>query len=108
MATEHQLVLCTVPDAETGRSLGGALVTEKLAACVNLIPGLTSIYEWQGEVHDDPECLLLIKTRADLFSRLRDRISALHPYEVPEVIALDITAGSQAYLSWIDETVATS
>lgn len=108
MASEHQVVLCTVPDATVGQRIADALVMEQLAACVNLLPGLTSCYVWRGEAHNDPECLLIIKTRRALFARLRDRITELHPYEVPEVIALDVTAGSAAYLAWINENTRES
>ena len=78
------------------------LVQERLAACVNIVPGLRSIYQWQGEICDDEEALLVIKTRAALFPALKDRVLALHPYEVPEVIALPIIEGHAPYLQWIE------
>lgn len=101
---ENQLVtLCTVPDRETGERIAAALVEERLAACVNLIPGLTSIYRWQGKVEKAAECLLVIKTTSSRFEQLRERIKALHPYELPEIIAVPITSGDSAYLNWIVE-----
>jgi periplasmic divalent cation tolerance protein len=97
------LVLVTVPDAETGARIGRALVEEQLAACVNVIPGLRSIYRWQGQMQDDSEALCLIKTRHELYDRLRARVEALHPYQVPEVIGVVPTAGNAPYLRWIWE-----
>jgi periplasmic divalent cation tolerance protein len=99
---QHQAVLMTAPSAEVAAAIARALVGEGLAACVNLVPGVRSIYRWQGEVCDDAEVLCVIKTRADRFDALRARIVALHPYEVAEVIALPIVAGNEAYLAWID------
>lgn len=95
------LILCTCPDGESAARIARALVEERLAACVNRIPGLTSVYRWQDEIHEDGEVLLLIKTRRELFESLRSRIVELHPYEIPEVIALEITAGHAPYLEWL-------
>lgn len=78
---------------------------ERYAACVNLVPGLTSIYQWQGAVQEEPECLLVIKTTAARFEALAERLRSLHPYAVPEIIALPITAGHPAYLNWITESI---
>jgi periplasmic divalent cation tolerance protein len=101
---ENQIVtFCTVPDREAGERIAAALVEERLAACVNLIPGLTSIYRWQGKVEKADEYLLLIKTTSARFEKLREEIKALHPNEVPEIIAIPITAGDSAYLNWISE-----
>jgi periplasmic divalent cation tolerance protein len=94
------LILCTCPDGESAARIARVLVEERLAACVNRVPGLTSVYRWQGEIHEDSEVLLLIKTRSELFESLRARLVALHPYDVPEVIALDIAAGHAPYLDW--------
>jgi periplasmic divalent cation tolerance protein len=99
--TDYRLVLSTCPDTETARSIGERLVAERLAACVSLIPGLTSIYRWEGKVHQDPEVLLLIKTSAARLDALMDVLQQLHPYEVPEIIALPVVAGLPDYLSWI-------
>ncbi|MAE93256.1 MAG: divalent-cation tolerance protein CutA [Planctomycetota bacterium] len=95
------VVLVTVPDAETGAQIGRTLVAERLAACVNLVPGLRSIYRWEGEIQDDAEVLLLVKTRADRLPELSSRVEALHPYELPEVLALAAAGGSPAYLDWV-------
>jgi len=95
------LALCTAPDAETAAKLGRALVSEHLAACVNVIPGLRSFYEWEGEVQDDEEVQLFIKTRASRTAELRARLSELHPYDVPEILFLTIRGGSEEYLDWL-------
>jgi periplasmic divalent cation tolerance protein len=87
--------------------LAKTLVTEKLVACVNILPGLRSIYMWQGKVCDEEEVLCVLKTRRELFSALRDRVTALHPYQVPEIIALPLVDANAPYLAWLrDETCA--
>jgi periplasmic divalent cation tolerance protein len=99
----------TVPDRERAESIARALVGERLAACVNILPGIRSIYRWQGEVHADDEVLCLIKTEAERFAALAERVKALHPYDVPEIIAVEIAAGSAEYLAWVSaETAAAS
>jgi periplasmic divalent cation tolerance protein len=103
--TERLLVLCTVGKLEEAETIAQALVERRLAACVNLLPGATSIYRWKGQVERDEECLLVIKTRAERFEDLRSAIVAQHPYEVPEIIALPIEAGHAPYLAWLDESV---
>lgn len=102
--SEHCTVLVTCPDRDTGVAIAGALVEAKLAACANLLDGVTSIYRWKGEIQQDAEVLLLIKTRHACFAALKDKVNELHPYEVPEIIATDITAGNAPYLNWIDES----
>ena len=101
MTEPVHVVLVTAPDAEAAARIGRALVEEGLAACANLVPGVRSIYRWQGAVHDDPEVLLILKTRAALSAALAERVRALHPYELPEVIALPVTGGSEPYLDWV-------
>jgi periplasmic divalent cation tolerance protein len=96
------VVFCSCPDESTAERIAGTLVEEGLAACVNRIPGVASTYRWQGEVCRDSEQLLLIKTTRERFEALRARILALHPYELAEVIAVDIAAGHAPYLSWIE------
>jgi periplasmic divalent cation tolerance protein len=98
-----RVILCTVPNADTGAEIGRALVEARLAACVNIVDGLRSIYNWHGHVHDDPEALLVIKTRASLFEPLRAELAKLHPYEVPEIVALAPTDCHQPYLDWLLE-----
>lgn len=101
--TDYRLVLSTCPNQESAVALGTQLVEERLAACVNLVPGLTSIYRWEGTVHRDPEVLLLIKTKADCLDRLTEALSRLHTYDLPEIIAVPITAGLPEYLNWISQ-----
>jgi len=103
--TDALVVLVTVPNAETAEKLAEALVGERLAACVNVLDGVRSIYRWKGAVERDDELLCLCKTTRDGFDRLRARVVELHPYEVPEVIALPIEAGHAAYLAWLMASV---
>jgi len=91
----------TMPDQERATALARALVDEGLAACVNILPGVKSIYRWEGRLQEDDEVLCLIKTRPAVFDRARARILALHPYEVPEIIAFSVDDGSAAYLDWL-------
>ncbi|AEB11764.1 divalent-cation tolerance protein CutA [Marinithermus hydrothermalis] len=95
------VVLVTVPNEETAKTLARTLVEERLAACVNIVPGLTSVYRWEGKVVEDAELLLVIKTTEARFAALEARVRALHPYTVPEVIALPIQAGARPYLEWL-------
>lgn len=99
--TEAMVVLVTAPTPDRAAEIARALVEERLAACGNVVPGLRSIYRWEGKVQDDAEALLLLKTTRDRFEALRERILALHPYDVPEVIALPVEAGSAPYLAWL-------
>jgi periplasmic divalent cation tolerance protein len=103
--TGRLVVLSTVGKAEDAERIGRALVERGLAACVNVLPAVTSIYRWKGKVEKDEERLLVIKTRAERFEALRQALVSLHPYEVPEVLALPIAAGHQPYLDWLDESV---
>jgi periplasmic divalent cation tolerance protein len=91
----------TAPNLATAERLARAVVEESLAACCTLVPAVRSIYRWQGAVHDDIEVLLVIKTRAALLDALTARVRALHPYTLPEVIALPIAGGSEPYLAWV-------
>lgn len=99
--TEVLLCYCTCPDIGTAQSLASTFVEEGLAACVNRLPGIHSTYRWQGEVVSEEEVLLLIKTTADRFESLRTRLLALHPYDVPELIAVPVERGHPAYLAWV-------
>ena len=103
--SERLLVLTTVARAEDAERIAEELVGRRLAACVNVLPGVRSIYRWKGGVERDEERLLLVKTRADRFLALREALLALHPYEVPEVVAVPIEAGSEPYLRWLDASV---
>ena len=99
------IVLCTCPDEAAAERVTSALIDERLAACVNRICGIASTYRWRGAVCRDDEVLLLIKTTSERFDAVRERICALHPYELPEVIALRVDAGSAPYLDWIESCV---
>ena len=99
--SEFLVVFITAAPGEEAQRLADALVREKLAACVNRIPGVESTYAWEGRIERDAEDLLMVKTRSDLFDRLKARVEALHGYDVPEVIALPLTRGSAGYLEWM-------
>jgi periplasmic divalent cation tolerance protein len=99
------MVFVTVPEGPGAETLAHALVTEGLAACVNRLPGIESTFRWEGQVQQDRETLLLVKTTAPAYGALERRIRELHPYEVPEVIAVPIVRGSEPYLSWLDASV---
>jgi periplasmic divalent cation tolerance protein len=99
--TDVLVVLVTTPTPERAAEIARALVEERLAACGNVLPAIRSIYRWEGKVQDEAEALLVLKTTRARLEALRARVLALHPYEVPEVIALPVEAGSEAYLAWI-------
>ena len=103
--TDTVVVLVTTPSAEKAAQIARALVEEKLAACGNVLPGIRSIYRWEGKVQEDEEALLVLKAPRKRFEELRDRVLALHPYQVPEVIALPIEAGHDAYIDWIVQSM---
>lgn len=102
---EPIVVLVTAGSQEEAGRIAETLVAEMLAACVNLIPGVTSVYRWEGKVQRDREWLLVIKSRQDVLDDLVQRVLLLHSYEVPEIIALPLVGGSQDYLRWIDGEV---
>ena len=106
MATDVLLVLCTCPDEATGADIAETLVRERLAACVNRLPGLISVYQWQGKLESDRETLLLIKTTDARFEALCERLGELHPYELPEIIATPVTKGLPRYLQWVSTCTA--
>lgn len=103
--TDTLVVLVTTPSAEEAARLARAVVEEKLAACGNVLPAVRSIYRWEGKLCDEQEALLVLKAPARRFPELRDRIVALHPYDVPEVIALRIEDGSERYIDWIVQSM---
>lgn len=98
------VALSTAPSAEVAEQLARALVEEGLAACVNVIPGVTSYYRWKGQLQRDAELLLVIKTRAACLDGLRATLARLHPYDVPELVALKVEDGLAPYLAWLDES----
>ncbi len=100
---DYNVIFCTVPSQEDGKKIGNILVKERLAACVNIVSGITSIYEWKGELCDDSEFLMIIKSRKGLFENIKKRIVENHPYELPEIISLSIDDGLEPYLDWISE-----
>lgn len=104
--SERVVVLSTVAHAEHAERIAHALVERRLAACVNVVPGVVSVYRWKGAVERDEERLLVIKTRAARLPALREALVALHPYELPELVALPIEAGHEPYLAWIDDSVS--
>ncbi len=104
--TEAIVVLVTASSRDEASRLAEAVVGERLAACVNIVGGVRSIYRWQGEICDDEETLLVIKTRRDKFAAIEQRITDLHSYDVPEVIALPIEQGAASYLDWLVSQVA--
>lgn len=106
MTTDARLVLCTVPDEACAERIGRTLLDERLVACVNVIPGVRSLYRWKGKVEDDRELLLVLKTEVSRYAALEQRIQQLHPYEVCEVLCLDVAAGAQAYLAWLSRETA--
>jgi len=95
------VVFCTCPDEMTAKKLAGGLVERQLAACVNVLPGIRSIYRWQGEVQDDGEALMVIKTSREAYPDLENWLLEQHPYELPEVIALPLERGLPGYLEWV-------
>lgn len=99
--TKILIIFCTAPDGDTGRRIAEELVEYRLAACVNLLPGIESVYRWQGEVQRDSEVLLLIKARASDYAEVEAAIMALHPYELPEIVAVPLSGGLPAYLDWV-------
>lgn len=102
---EQIVVLMTASSQEEADGIAEVLVTEMLAACVNVVPGISSVYRWQGEVQRDTEWLLVAKSRRDVLDSLVQRVQQLHSYDVPEIIALPLVGGSDAYLRWLDREV---
>jgi periplasmic divalent cation tolerance protein len=103
--TDKIVVLSTCTSAEEGERIARSLVEKRLAACVNLVPGVRSIYRWKGAIEDSPEALLVIKSSRALFEELRAEIEKLHSYEMPEVIAMQIVDGAEAYLDWMSQAL---
>ena len=103
--TQARIVLTTTGSQEEAQKIARAVVERKLAACVNIVPRIESIYRWQGRVESATEWLLVIKTEARAFERLRDSIKELHSYELPECVMVEVTDGSKEYLGWIEDNV---
>jgi periplasmic divalent cation tolerance protein len=101
---EARVVLTTCESKEEAQKIARALVERRLAACVNVVPAIESVYRWQGKVESSTEWLLLIKTRAEKFEAVREAIRELHSYEIPECIMISVEGGSREYLEWIEES----
>ncbi len=106
MSEEALLVLSTFPDVETARRISRQLVEERCAACANLLPAVDSIYWWEGKVESGNETLVFFKTSAARYEALETTLRQLHPYEVPEIIALPLAAGLPEYLEWVAKSCA--
>jgi periplasmic divalent cation tolerance protein len=107
ISSRYRLVLSTCGDMQTAQNIARVLVESKLAACVNILPGLTSVYAWKGQIESDNEILLLIKTRTVCLAEVQKTIQKLHSYELPEIIDVPITGGLTEYLNWITQSVKT-
>ncbi len=99
--SEFIVILITASSPDEGRKIAGGLVERRLCACVNMLPGIRSLYRWEGEVQDEEEVLLLCKAPERNFDRIEQAVEELHSYDVPEIIALPITRGSTRYLDWV-------
>ena len=100
------VALTTVADIETAKSLAHQIIAQQLAACCNIVPGVSSIYRWQGELRDDQECLLVMKTVKTRYLELETFVRSQHPYEVPELLTLPVTTCFKEYLSWVVQETA--
>ena len=100
---EYRIVLCTIDSIKNANELAHNLVKARLAACVNIVSGATSVYEWENAICEENEYLLIIKTKSDLYKKLETKIKEFHPYEVPEIVSLKIDNGSKSYLDWIEK-----
>lgn len=100
--TNYIIILCNTNSKDSAETIATYLIKESLAACVNIIPKITSIYKWQNKIENDEEYLMLIKTKKELFDKVKEKIQILHPYEVPEIISIDISNGNSEYLNWIN------
>lgn len=107
-SSQYRMVFCTCADMETAQSIAKSLLEQSLAACVNILPGVTSLYKWKGNIESDNELLLLIKTHTCRLPELQKTIKGLHSYELPEIIDVPITGGLKEYLNWINESVLTN
>lgn len=99
------MVFSTFPSEDKAAEIARVLVAERLVACVNIVPAIKSIYRWQGAVHEEAETLAILKTSRDQFDALAERLAKLHPYDVPELVAMPVTTGLGAYLAWVISNV---
>jgi len=105
--TQYLLIMTTVPDADIGQIIAEKIIEERLAACITLQAGSQSLYWWKGKITQEQEHTLLIKTTKEAYSKLEEKIKEIHPYKIPEIIALPILKGSEEYLGWIDRETQT-
>lgn len=105
MADNLLVILCTCPDSATAKRIAQLLVEQRLAACVNIIPQIVSVYRWEGKIVEESECQLIIKTRQQCYSQLEKVIKNNHPYKIPEIIAFDIAQGLPDYLAWVESAL---
>ncbi len=105
--SRYILCLVTIDDLKKASEIAGILVEKNLAACVNIVPEIQSIYRWKGKICNETERMMIIKTREDLFEELEATIIKLHPYEIPEIISFEIQRGFSGYLRWIDDSTET-
>ncbi len=99
--TDYIVVFCTISSQDDAKRIAHEIVKNRMAACVNIISGLTSVYEWNREICAEGECLMIIKTRKKLFDELKKEIVSMHPYEIPEIVSIDISDGLDLYLDWM-------
>jgi periplasmic divalent cation tolerance protein len=104
--TNVSVVFSTIDSSQQAQKISHSLVEEKIAACVNILPAVTSVYRWQNQIQNDSELLLIIKTETDKLQKLIDRLEELHPYKVPEILSFRIEAGSNPYLNWVRDQVS--
>lgn len=104
--SNHIIILCTCPDQNTASAIADRLISENLAACVNIVPGMTSIYRWQDRIETAQEHLLLVKTRRDIYQSVEQAIRLNHPYELPEIISVSLENALPEYLEWIDSCLS--
>ena len=100
---DYVIILCTTPGKEPAKKIAESLVNKKLAACVSMIEGVTSVYEWEGKICEDTECQMIIKSRNGVFQKIKEEITSMHPFEVPEIVSLNVNDGLDSYLKWISE-----
>ncbi len=99
---DYIIILCNTNSTDSAETIANFLVKEKLAACVNIVPKIKSIYTWENKIEKDEEVLMLIKTKQSLFTKVKEKITILHPYDIPEIISIDINNGAENYLNWIN------
>ena len=104
--SEYVVVMTTVNEIEVAETLAKQMIESELVACVNVVPATRSFYKYDGRFHDEQECLLLMKTRSEKYADLENALNKVHPYDVPEILALPILKGSTSYLAWLDGSVA--